>query len=338
MKLLKLLLYTILITGTIFLGLGIFAKKNYHIERSITVDAPRSMVYEYLHKFGNFWEWSPWHNLDADMKASIEGTDGTVGARYTWAGNKALGKGSQTITGLQPDRIDMQVEFTETVKQPMPVTFRLEELEPYRTKIHWMMDMRIDFPWNAAAMFTDVPAALGKDLVRGLERLETVLEEKAFVRYRGMEAKTMDFPAQTYVALRQMIDTSAVDTFLSEGRALLHDWMAKDGMTSTNPAAGLFWSWANGKADAASALVLTNPPKVPKPFTLVNVGGKALVIEVYGTPDKTADAHIAMDAFMADQGWVNVPPVMEIYTTTPATEPDTAKWLTKVVYFVAKKQ
>jgi hypothetical protein len=41
-----------------------------------------------------------------------------------------------------------------------------------------------------------------------------------------------------------------------------------------------------------------------------------------------------MDEYMTSNKLRNVPPVIESYLTDPGAEPDTAKWLTKVIYYV----
>jgi effector-binding domain-containing protein len=46
---------------------------------------------------------------------------------------------------------------------------------------------------------------------------------------------------------------------------------------------------------------------------------------------------MALDEYMAEKGLQYIPPVVEEYLTDPGQEPDTAKWLTKVIYFVEPK-
>lgn len=75
--------------------------------------------------------------------------------------------------------------------------------------------------------------------------------------------------------------------------------------------------------------------KVWKDFQAFKIGGgKALVIDYLGDYAKTAEAHLAMAEYMTGNKLRNIPPSIESYVTDPGTEPDTAKWLTKVIYFV----
>ena len=66
-------------------------------------------------------------------------------------------------------------------------------------------------------------------------------------------------------------------------------------------------------------------------------GGLALVINYFGPYAGSIEAHLALDDYMLEKKLESIPPIIEEYVTDPATEPDTAKWLTKVIYFVKPK-
>ena len=85
---------------TLIIILAAIAPKSYDVSRSILIEKPKEIVYPYLKLTKNQDYWSPWKKRDPDMKQSFEGTDGEVGFVSRWDGNKEVGKGSQTITGL----------------------------------------------------------------------------------------------------------------------------------------------------------------------------------------------------------------------------------------------
>ena len=143
-KLLKFLLYTALVIVALVVLLGVFAKKDYHIERSIEIDAPQAMIYDYIRSFKNFDQWSPWMALDPEMTSSVSGTDGEVGASHTWKGNEKVGEGRQTITALAPDRIDIKTEFVEPFAGTSPTWFKLEPAGS-KIKVSWAFDMHAPF-------------------------------------------------------------------------------------------------------------------------------------------------------------------------------------------------
>ena len=60
------------------------------------------------------------------------------------------------------------------------------------------------------------------------------------------------------------------------------------------------------------------------------------LIEYFGSYEKSANAHYAMDAYMKEKGVIQSF-VLEEYITDPMTEKDTAKWQTNIFYFVKSK-
>ncbi len=178
MKFLKILLYIALGIAGLVVVLGLFAKKEYHVERSMEINAPKQLVYDYVRHFKNFDAWSPWMALDPQQKTTVSGTDGAVGAKHSWNGNDNVGEGSQTITAMTPTRIDCKTEFIRPFESTSPTAFIFEE-KGDMTKIHWTFDMKAPFPLNGFMMFTDVDKALGKDYEMGLENLKRITEELA---------------------------------------------------------------------------------------------------------------------------------------------------------------
>ncbi len=61
--------------------------------------------------------WSPWAEKDTNMTVEYTGGDGAVGSTSTWSGNKDVGKGSQTISVLQPNAyVESQLKFMEPME------------------------------------------------------------------------------------------------------------------------------------------------------------------------------------------------------------------------------
>jgi len=47
------------------------------------------------------------------MQVTIEGEDGTVGAKYLWKGNDDVDSGIQEIVAMDENRVDVKLTFTE---------------------------------------------------------------------------------------------------------------------------------------------------------------------------------------------------------------------------------
>jgi effector-binding domain-containing protein len=315
--------------------LGLFARKNYHIERSLTIQAPHSVVYEHVRYFRNFPKWSPWHNYDPGMKTSIEGTDGEPGAVYRWSGNDKVGKGWQEVKSVTPERIDYDVHFQQWREAVSPTYLLLKPLGDTATEVTWAMDMHVPFPMNAFAMLTDVNAFVGEDYERGLENLRRIAQGVANKKYRGYRVREVTMPQRYYVGLRQNVAMGGVPKFYAANLPKIMTALTKQNVAAAGAPAGLFWMWNDSTqtTDMAAVVPVAEQTDVPGYTTFAVGGAKAFVIDYYGPYEKSGDAHFAMDEFLAARKFKAGQPVIEEYVTDPMQEPDSTKWLTRVIYF-----
>jgi hypothetical protein len=333
MKALKILLYVVGGLLAFWMLLAVFAKKDYRIERVAEIDAPRDTVLRQVRFFKNLKNWSPWHVYDPNLKADISGTDGEPGAKYTWLGNKKMGKGYQLIKSVAPNRIDLDVDWGWGVS---PVFFVLEELPENKTKVTWNMNMHVAFPWNGLAMLTDVNAFVGEDFENGLANLKKVCEQLAHPKYRGYEVAEEEIAPRYYLGIREEIDTADISAYIKENLPKLLQLAADEKLNLVDTFySGLYWTWG-ARTDMAIAIPVPENVKLDSAQTFP-VTGKALMIEYFGPVSQAAEAHRAMEDYMAEKKLRNVPPVIEDYMTDVSDEPDTFKWLTKIIYFVEPK-
>ena len=86
---------------------------TYTVTRSTTIDAPPARVYEQVADFHNWVNWSPWEDLDPDLKRTYSGSESGKGAAYAWSGNRKAGQGRMEITEATPPstvRVDLAFE------------------------------------------------------------------------------------------------------------------------------------------------------------------------------------------------------------------------------------
>ena len=336
MKILKYLLITLVSLAALVVALGFFAKKTYHIERSIDIEAPKSMVFESVSQFKNIDKWSPWNELDPNMKKTYTGTDGTVGATFSWSGNEDVGEGKQTIQAVSPDRVDFLLNIGKPFKADFPASFILSGDEQ-KTKVTWTLDPVLPFPVNVWAMFTDVDEAMGKDYERGLGNLKKHWDAILHPKYRGFEVVEGELPVKYYVGFRTELDTSEMMAFYSVHMPMVVDALKKAEVKADGPPTGLFWTWANGRTDMAAAIAVAEEQKIDTLQIFKLEAGRTLVIDYLGAYGGMGEAHLAIEDYMKEKGLESILAAIEAYVTDPATEPDTAKWMTKVIYYVKPK-
>ena len=336
MKLLRTLLYIGLGLGVLMAILGFFAKKNYHIERSIEIKAPKALIMEQVRNFKNFQTWSPWKELDPKMQESITGQDGEPGATYQWAGNEDVGAGIQTIRSVTADRVEQDLVITEPFKSNSKSFFQLDEKGEV-TKVSWGFDLHLPFPTNVWSMFTNIDNAMGKDYYRGLVTLQKVCDNILHPKYRGYEVVNVDMPLQYYVGVRKLIDTADMSDFYMATFPKVSLALEKAKQPLAGHPSGLFWAWGeNGQADMAAALPVEKEMKFGDTLSVFRIdSAQARVIDYYGAYQGSAEAHAAMGDYLKAKHLMAIPPSIEQYVTDPMVEKDTTKWLTKIIYFVA---
>lgn len=162
----------------LILLLALIGKKEYSLSRSISINRPVAVVYDYLRFLKNQDEYNVWTMMDPQMKKIYTGTDGQVGFIYAWDGNKQAGAGEQEIMALsENEEVTIDVRF----KRPFPglihTPLRTEKIDDGQTSVTWSMKSRMAFPRNIFLYFINMDKVLGKELEKSLSRLKTRMEK-----------------------------------------------------------------------------------------------------------------------------------------------------------------
>ncbi|MEO6731099.1 MAG: SRPBCC family protein [Ferruginibacter sp.] len=176
MKTFKKILFVILIIIAIPLVIALFVKKDYSVERTITINKPKQAVFDYVKHLKNQDNYSKWVRMDPTMKKDFRGTDGTVGFVYAWDGNKEAGKGEQEIKEIKEgERMDVEVRFEKPFEGIATAPIITEAVSQDQTKVTWGMKGKSNYPMNFMNLFMD--GMLGKDIETSLDTLKQILEK-----------------------------------------------------------------------------------------------------------------------------------------------------------------
>ncbi|MBX2924052.1 MAG: SRPBCC family protein [Chitinophagaceae bacterium] len=175
-KALKIVGIVLLVIIVFILIAGLFVKKEYHLEKSVTINAPMEKVWEQVSTLAAMQKWSPWLEADPNAETSIDGQDGAVNAVYKWKGNKEVGSGTQTITKVdKPGRIDTHLHFIEPFEGDADAFIILAN-EGNATKATWGFDSKYTYPMNCMLLFIDMDEMMGKEFDKGLAKLKSLCE------------------------------------------------------------------------------------------------------------------------------------------------------------------
>ena len=179
MKIVKKILLVLLGIVVLFLVIALFVKKEYAVEREITINKSRQTVFDYVKYLKNQSNYSVWAQMDPNMKKEYRGTDGTVGFVSAWDSNvKDVGKGEQEIKAIKEgERLDFELRFKVPFEATDYAYIVTEQAGENQTKVKWGFNGKMPYPMNTMLLFMNMDEMLGKDLETGLTNLKTVLEK-----------------------------------------------------------------------------------------------------------------------------------------------------------------
>lgn len=153
------------------------APKEFKLEREITINQPKAVVFNYLKFQKNGAEWNPWSTKDPTIQMEYRGTDGTVGAVSAWTG-KETGKGEQEIKKIvEGERIDSELRFLEPMQATDTAYYVTEAVSETQTKVKWGMEGKMTFPGTIICWFMNMEKMLGSQFDEGLNNLKARLEK-----------------------------------------------------------------------------------------------------------------------------------------------------------------
>jgi uncharacterized protein YndB with AHSA1/START domain len=179
MKVIKWIL--IVLTGIVVLLAitGLFVKKEYHVDRAITIARSRTDVFNYIRYLKNQDHFSKWNMMDPNMTKYYKGTDGTPGFVAGWDSQlKDLGHGEQEIKRIaEGERIDFELRFIEPMASTNQAYFITTAADSSHTNVIWAFDGKMNYPMNLLLLFINMDKVLGGDLQTGLNNLKKELEK-----------------------------------------------------------------------------------------------------------------------------------------------------------------
>ena len=174
--LLSILLFLIILIGFL-LFLAIVVRKQYSIQRDITINKPVNEVFEYIKDVRNQENYNVWVRKDPNVKIEYRGIDGEQGFVSSWEGNKKAGKGEQEIKKIVANtNINVELRFEEPFKNVGQTYISTTFIANDCTKVTWKMEGINSYPMNLINLFID--NLLGKDLNQSLINLKNILEHK----------------------------------------------------------------------------------------------------------------------------------------------------------------
>lgn len=293
-----------------------------HVERSIAIQRPPSLVYGLVNGYARFDEWSPWADLDPTMEARVSGPRSGVGAKYEWRGNDAVGTGVQTIRESVPyERVATDLVFGDG---PAKAAFLLAS-ESGGTRVTWTLDM--EFGGNPLRRWFGLllDRMVGADYDKGLAKLKAVAERLPDVDVAGLAVETTTLESQPVllVATSSAPAPAAIGAAYAQAYATIGAAMKKFRLQQAGAPLGIEGAIDAGAYTFEAAIpvdrndVALEPPVVARR----SYGGPALRTVHVGGYDTLARTHAQLLAYAAAYGYEVKGPVESRYVDDPADTP-----------------
>jgi len=150
---------------------------TYTVQRSVTIDAAPARIYEQIADFHAWVTWSPWEDLDPDLKRTYSGPPAGPGASYAWSGNRKAGQGRMQITGsTEPSSVQIDLVFEKPFKGHNETEFSIRP-EGTGSRVTWTMTGKKTVMTRLMGVFVSMDRFLGPDFEKGLARLKASTEQ-----------------------------------------------------------------------------------------------------------------------------------------------------------------
>jgi hypothetical protein len=147
---------------------------DFSLSRSTRVRADAATVHALIDDFREWTKWSPWENVDPDLRRDYTGPVNGVGSTYRWSGNRKAGEGMMRITGSTPTSVVVDLEFLKPFKATNVTTFDLVPAGDAADVTWTMTGTRNPVMGLMGRVFFD--KAIGRDFERGLASLKAEAE------------------------------------------------------------------------------------------------------------------------------------------------------------------
>jgi len=303
--------------------IGLLLPRNIRVERSVSIARPASLIYATVNSFQLFSQWSPWQNLDPNMRQTTEGARDGVGAKLVWAGNDKVGSGSQLITASTPDRsVASDIDFGK-----MGVAKSTIILVPQgaSTRVTWTLDIDMGAGPIGHYFGLVMDRMIGKDYEKGLSKLKTLVEGMPNVDIAGFVAQPMELSAMTTLVVSETAprDTASISKAYADGYAQIGKFMAKNKLHQSGAPIGIDGEMTSTTFSFEAGIPIDRADVSPggNVRLIQSYAGKALKTTHVGPYDTLAKTYDRFRAYMVAHDYAAAGSPISWYVDDPGSTP-----------------
>lgn len=145
---------------------------QFHYERSGLIKASPESIYPYISDLNRGGEWSPFMQIDPNMKITINGST------MEWDGNQEAGAGRLEILRTIPnEEVEMKLTMTRPMYAENIVLYKLTR-EGELTRFSWSMSGDGGFMGKLISVFMNCEQMVASQFEIGIKNLKQLIEAK----------------------------------------------------------------------------------------------------------------------------------------------------------------
>lgn len=335
MKILKII--GLSLAGLILLAviIGFIMPAKSVCERSLEMKASPATVFEQINTLKNWDNWSPWKEMDPKMVNSYNSVASGVGAEMSWEGPDA-GKGKMVVTDSKMNNyVKTDLFFGDMT--PSQCTYLVE---PTKTGTKLTFRMESDNGWNPfyRLMSGLFKGMLEKQFDKGMKNISDYTDKhpvaSGMLKGKVDSVKEVKQEAFDYLAIHDTASVSTIGMKMEQHYGKIQEAIAKQKLEIMGAPFAIYYTESTTNFDLDIAIPVNKPGKAEgniKPGKIK--AGKALVAAYRGPYENTWMGAEAVTAYLKEHKQLSISgPMWEAYVTDPGMVPDTAQWLTNVVF------
>jgi effector-binding domain-containing protein len=309
-----------------FIAIGFSLPKQVHVERSISIERPASMMFALLNSYEHNLDWSPWADRDPDAEFVVSGPESGVGARLSWIGDPQLvGSGWQEIVASRPnEQIDIKLDFD--VQGVADVSYVLLS-QGDATDVTWSYDSDLTADLGYLDAFLARYFGLlfdrwvGGDYEKGLANLKQYAESLSAADFNQLEITRLNVVAQDilYVTSNSSQDPQDIAVAMAEAYSEISMFMNNAGIKLAGQPMAITRAWEEGGYlfDAAIPVDVIPAELSGNVRAGQSPSGPAVRALHHGSYDQMMPTYEKLAAYMSAHGLVQGEVSWEHYVTDP---------------------
>ena len=340
MKILKYILLIILGLIGIYLLLCLAGPKDMNVVKNIEVKSPAAIPFNLTNNLQSTELWNSWTLNDTTVTVEYNDITSGVGSSSAWA-SQITGEGTQKIVESEKNsRVRSELRF-KGWDGTNYAEFNFNQ-EGDNTNVSYSFEgPPLPFLMRGMALVTGMKKSMHSNYGESLKNIKRLAEERASGLYDGYQMNELDLDEKHFMMHRQEVERENMQQFYATYLGSLFSRVQEAGAEMNGMPCGLYFNVPEdntGPFDMAAAIPVSEAMSVKGVKSFSIPAKRGIVLDFYGDYNLIGDGQSALDAYMADRGYLLDPPIIEEYVTDPGEEPDPSKWLTKITRYYTSSE